>query len=72
MSGITSRDKVLLESYYRNRELEQQNTRLRKCIVRIHEIIETAADVGTIPMFMLEEITKVISRAEDDKWKYEE
>ena len=37
---------------------------LRKTIVRIHEYMESAADSGMIPMWMFEDITKIIGGAE--------
>ena len=40
-------------------------TELRKTIVRIHEYMESAADSEMIPMWMFEEITKIIERAEE-------
>lgn len=45
-------------------EREKEITKLRKTVVRIYEYLESAADSEMIPMWMFEEITKIIERAE--------
>ena len=60
---MTATDKIMLEKYYTIREKEKEITALRKCIVRIHEYMESAADSGMIPGWMFEEVTGIIEKA---------
>ena len=46
-------------------EKDKKITDLRKCIVRIHEVLEESAESELIPMFIFEEVTKIIKRAEE-------
>ena len=62
MSGT---DRVLLEQRQKIGRLEKEVTELRKCVVRIHEYIESAADSGMIPGWMFEEVTGIIEKAGD-------
>ena len=45
-------------------EKDKEITQLRKTIVRIHEYLESAADSEMIPMWMFEEVTQIIMKAE--------
>lgn len=60
---MTAMDAVLLEERHKIREAEKEITTLRKCIVRIHEYMESAADSGMIPGWMFEEVTGIIEKA---------
>ena len=42
-NSMTAIDKRVMEHWYAIREKEQEITALRKCIERIHEVLEEAA-----------------------------
>ena len=46
-------------------EKDKKITDLRMALVKIHEYMESAADSELIPMWMFQEITKMIERAEE-------
>ena len=61
MSGT---DRILLEQRGEIGKLEKKITQLRKCIVKIHEVIEEGTDQGLMPPGILEAVTGMITEAE--------
>ena len=65
-SWMEAKDSIRIQETVKDIEkVIKELTRLRRCIVRIHEVLEESAESQLIPMFVFEDVTKIIERAEE-------